>query len=117
MGLSFGVKRITPSSLSTGHPIHNRTIESNTLLLSNARRRRTRMAQDNCFVRVGPERRTKWHRLRANLMNYYRTQCSFGQAETFIGSDHRDLFARRLGDDLRVLVLWGGRLMREAYSF
>jgi hypothetical protein len=46
-------------------------------------------------------------------MNYYRTQCSFGQAETFIGSDHRDLFARRLGDDLRVLVLWGDGLCEK----
>jgi hypothetical protein len=60
--------------LSTGHPIHNRTIDVKYPLLSNARRRRTRMAQDNCFVRVRPERRTKWHRLGANLKNYQRTR-------------------------------------------
>jgi hypothetical protein len=46
-------------------------------------------------------------------MNYHRTQSSFGQAEFFIGSDHRDLFAHRLGDDLRVLVLWGDGLCEK----
>jgi len=31
------------------------------------------MAQDECFVRVRPERKTKWHRLRANPKNHQRT--------------------------------------------
>jgi hypothetical protein len=28
IGLSFGARTITASSLSTGHPIHNRTIDA-----------------------------------------------------------------------------------------
>ncbi len=71
------------------------------------------MAQDNCFVGVRPEQRTKWHRLRANLKNYQRTQSSFVQAEFFIASDHQDLFAHSLGNDLRVLVVWGEIERRE----
>ena len=115
MGLSFGGRKIIASSLSTGHAIHNRTIDAK---YSTAVERPTTSDTNGSgqllrFVRVRPERKTKWHRLRANLNNYQRTQSSFVQAEFFIASDHRDLFAQSLGDDLRVLVVWGEIEKRE----
>ena len=109
MGLSFGGRKIIASSLSTAHAIHNRTIDAK---YSTAVERPTPPDTNGSgqllrFVRVRLERKTKWHRLRANLNNYQRTQSSFLQAEFFVASDHHDLFAQSLGDDLRVLVVWG----------
>jgi hypothetical protein len=70
------------------------------------------MAQGKYFVRVRPERKTKWHRLRANLKNYQRTPSYLVPTEFLIASGHWDLIAHSLGDDLRVLVVWG-RSKRE----
>jgi hypothetical protein len=108
--LCFGGRKTIASSLSTGHPIHNRTIDANTPLLSSARRRRNSSKQLLREGQAGTE--DQMASPDSKLSNYQRTQSSFVQAEFFVTSDHRDLFAHSLGDDLRVPVVWGGRKER-----
>jgi hypothetical protein len=101
------VEKILASSLSTGHPIHNRTIDAKYSTAAEQPTTPDSNGSSKWFVRVRLDRKTKWHRLRANLTNDQKTLSCFVQAEFFIAFDHRDLSARSLGDDLRVLVVWG----------